>query len=161
MKRSIDSFESRATLQIGSRQVDVFRLDAVKRAGLGDPARLPYSIRVLLENLLRHEDGTTVTKEDIAAVAGWDPKATPSQEIAFRPSACSFRTSRAFRPSSTSRRCARPLRASEAIRHASILFSPRTWSSTIPSRWTATGSSAPSRTTSASSSSAIRSAISS
>ncbi|MEM1417877.1 MAG: aconitate hydratase AcnA [Myxococcota bacterium] len=86
MKRSNDSFESRATLQIGSRKVDVFRLDAIQRAGLGDASRLPYSIRVLLENLLRHEDGSTVTKEDIEAVATWDPKAKPSQEIAFRPS---------------------------------------------------------------------------
>ena len=86
MKRSMDTFESRATLAIDGRRVDLFRLDAMSRAGLGDASRLPYSIRVLLENLLRHEDGTTVTKADIEAVASWDPKATPSQEIAFRPS---------------------------------------------------------------------------
>jgi len=83
---SQDSFESRATLSIGDRKVDIFRLDALKRAGVGDVDTLPYSIRVLLENLLRNEDGTTVTREDIEAVAKWDPKAKPSVEIAYRPS---------------------------------------------------------------------------
>src|SRR5690606_10871230 len=53
--------------------------------GHGDVRRLPYSIRVLLENLLRCEDGKTVTKADIEAVAAWDPKAAPTSEIAFRP----------------------------------------------------------------------------
>jgi aconitate hydratase len=83
---SQDTFQSRATLSIGDRHVDIFRLDALTKAGIGDVATLPYSIRVLLENLLRHEDGTTVTKSDIEAVANWDPKAKPSVEIAYRPS---------------------------------------------------------------------------
>src|SRR5690606_41188373 len=85
MTRSHDSFGSRATIRVGERSLDVFRLEALGRAGLGDPSRLPFSIRVLLENLLRHEDGKTVTKKDIEAVAGWDPAAKPSTEIAFRP----------------------------------------------------------------------------
>ena len=85
MKRSKDSFGARATLDVDGQKVDVFRLDAMEKAGHGDPRRLPYSIRVLLENLLRYEDGDTVRKEDIAAVADWDPKAKPTQEIAFRP----------------------------------------------------------------------------
>jgi aconitate hydratase len=81
----IDSFKSRATLQIGGRSVDIFRLDALIKAKVGDVATLPYSIRVLLENLLRHEDAKTVTRADIEAVAKWDPKAEPSLEIAYRP----------------------------------------------------------------------------
>ncbi len=83
---SHDSFESRATLEIGGRTIDLFRLDALQKAGIGDVATLPYSIRVLLENLLRNEDGKSVTKADIEAVANWDPAAEPSTEIAFRPS---------------------------------------------------------------------------
>jgi aconitate hydratase len=85
MTRSDDSFRSRATIEVGDRKIDIFRLAALDRAGLGDVSRLPFSIRVLLENLLRHEDGKTVTKDDIAAVAKWDPAAKPSVEIAFRP----------------------------------------------------------------------------
>ncbi|MGE3633741.1 MAG: aconitate hydratase AcnA, partial [Sandaracinaceae bacterium] len=82
---SKDSFGARATLDVGGRKVDIFRLDALERAGLGDVSRLPYSIRVLLENLLRFEDGNTVTKSDIEAAVRWEPTAEPSQEIAFRP----------------------------------------------------------------------------
>jgi aconitate hydratase len=80
-----DSFGARATLHIGGRAIEIYRLDALTKAGIGDVATLPYSIRVLLENLLRFEDGKTVTKADVEAVAKWDPKAEPSQEIAFRP----------------------------------------------------------------------------
>ncbi|MEM9072328.1 MAG: aconitate hydratase AcnA [Myxococcota bacterium] len=79
-----DTFKSRASLEIDGKKVDVFRLHALD--GVGKIERLPYSIRVLLENLLRNEDGKTVTEEDIRAVATWDPKAKPSTEIAFRPS---------------------------------------------------------------------------
>src|SRR5262249_3519332 len=57
----------------------------VTNAKVGDVSTLPYSIRVLLENLLRSEDGKTVKREHVEAVAKWDPKATPSQEIEFRP----------------------------------------------------------------------------
>lgn len=80
-----DSFGARATLSIGGRSIEIFRLDALTKAGVGDVSTLPYSIRVLLENLLRNEDGKTVTKDDVAAVANWDPHATPATEIAFRP----------------------------------------------------------------------------
>ena len=83
---SQDSFKSRVTAQVGGRQVEIHRLDALARAGLEGIETLPYSIRILLENLLRHEDGTTVTREHIEAVAAWDPRAVPSTEIAFRPS---------------------------------------------------------------------------
>ncbi len=86
MTVSEDSFHSRVTIDIDGRKVDLFRLDALTKAGVGEVSRLPYSIRVLLENLLRNEDGKTVTRDDIEAVASWDPKAKPSTEIAFRPS---------------------------------------------------------------------------
>jgi aconitate hydratase len=82
---TIDSYKSRATVQIGGRSVELYRLDALQKAGVGDVATLPFSLRILLENLLRHEDGRTVSKDDIAAVASWDPRATPSVEVAFRP----------------------------------------------------------------------------
>ncbi|MDR3635398.1 MAG: aconitate hydratase AcnA [Isosphaeraceae bacterium] len=80
-----DSFRSRSELKVDWRTFRYFRLDALREAGL-DVARLPYSLKILLENLLRHEDGLTVTAEDIKALATWDPHATPSREIAFRPS---------------------------------------------------------------------------
>ena len=83
---SQDSFQSRVTIHAGGRQVEIHRLDALTRAGFQGIDTLPYSIRVLLENLLRFEDGKTVTREDIEAVANWDPSAKPSTEIAFRPS---------------------------------------------------------------------------
>jgi aconitate hydratase len=82
---SQDSFKSRVTIRAGEREIAIHRLDALTRAGFQGIQTLPYSIRVLLENLLRYEDGKTVTREDIEAVAGWDPRATPSVEIAFRP----------------------------------------------------------------------------
>jgi aconitate hydratase len=83
---SQDSFQSRVTIHAGGRQAVIHRLDALTRAGFRGIDTLPYSIRVLLENLLRYEDGKTVTREDIEAVANWDPSEAPSTEIAFRPS---------------------------------------------------------------------------
>jgi aconitate hydratase len=83
---SQDSFQSRVTIHAGGRQVVIHRLDALTRAGFKSIDTLPYSLRVLLENLLRYEDGKTVTRDDIVAVADWDPSAAPSTEIAFRPS---------------------------------------------------------------------------
>ncbi len=82
---SKDSFGSKAKIDIGGREITIYRLDALTRAGVGDVATLPFSLRILLENMLRYEDGSTVTKEDIEAIANWDPKAVPSHEIAFRP----------------------------------------------------------------------------
>jgi aconitate hydratase len=79
-----DSFGSRAVLKVGDREYDVVRLDALERAGL-PVARLPYSLKILLENLLRMEDGRTVRAEEIEALARWDAKAEPDREIAFMP----------------------------------------------------------------------------
>lgn len=75
-----NSFNSRDTLTVNGKDYEFYRLDAIKGS-----ESLPFSMKVLLENLLRFEDDLTVNKEDIDAVASWDPKATPSQEIAFRP----------------------------------------------------------------------------
>ena len=83
---SADSFKSKTVVNLGDAEAEIFRLDAVTKAGVGEVATLPYSLRVLLENLLRNEDGTSVSRDDIAAVASWDPGAKPSTEIAYRPS---------------------------------------------------------------------------
>jgi aconitate hydratase len=78
-----DSFGARATLEVGGTDYEIHRLDAVKDGHVG---RLPYSLKILLENLLRHEDGRDVTRDDILALANWDPTAKPSTEISFTPS---------------------------------------------------------------------------
>jgi len=78
-----DSFGARATLEVGGRGYEIHRLDAL--AGRFDVARLPYSIKVLLENVLRLEDGVGVTPEAVEAIAGWDAAAEPSVEIPFQP----------------------------------------------------------------------------
>ncbi len=80
----LNSFGSSATLTVGSRSYKIFKLDAIEKQGTGKLSRLPYSIRVLLENLLRNEDGTTVKKSDIEYIANWDTAST-AQEINFRP----------------------------------------------------------------------------
>ena len=78
-----DSFGARSTLTVGSNSLEFFRLDAVTQ---GHAERLPYALKILLENLLRHEDGRDVTRDDILALASWDPQADPSTEISFTPS---------------------------------------------------------------------------
>jgi len=85
MSKAKSSFDSKATIQVGDRSVAIHRLDAVSRAGVGEIATLPFSMRILLENLLRYQDGVTVTRDDVVAAASWDPAATPSREIGFRP----------------------------------------------------------------------------
>ncbi len=81
---SQDSFGAKSTLSVGERDYEIFRLDAVAGEGL-DVDSLPYSLKVLLENLLRTEDGSDITADDIKAIAGWDADADPSQEIQFTP----------------------------------------------------------------------------
>ncbi|MFD8144207.1 aconitate hydratase AcnA [Streptomyces sp. NPDC059708] len=77
---SANSFDARSTLQVGDESYEIFRLDKVEGA-----ARLPYSLKVLLENLLRTEDGANITADHIRALGGWDSQAQPSQEIQFTP----------------------------------------------------------------------------
>ncbi|MFO7305397.1 MAG: aconitate hydratase AcnA [Gammaproteobacteria bacterium] len=84
MYTSNDSFGARSTLSVGSREYEIFRLDSLERLGF-DIGRLPYSIRVLLENLLRCEDGVTVRPDDIRALAAWDPQVRTPREIPFTP----------------------------------------------------------------------------
>ncbi|MFQ5547655.1 MAG: aconitate hydratase AcnA [Woeseia sp.] len=78
-----DSFGARSTLDVGGDEVEIYRLDAISD---GHVEKLPFSLKILLENLLRHEDGRDVTREDILALADWDAKAGPSTEISFTPS---------------------------------------------------------------------------
>ncbi|MBV9659726.1 MAG: aconitate hydratase AcnA [Acidimicrobiales bacterium] len=75
-----DSFGARARFDAAGHSYEIFRLDAVEGA-----SRLPYSLKILLENLLRHEDGVSVRADDVRALAGWDPDAEPAEEIAFAP----------------------------------------------------------------------------
>ncbi|MGA8851362.1 MAG: aconitate hydratase [Aeromicrobium sp.] len=81
---AVDSFNSQDTLTVGDTSYDYFRLGAVTGEGL-DVDSLPFSLKVLLEALLRTEDGTDITKDDIAALAGWDANAEPETEIQFTP----------------------------------------------------------------------------
>ena len=78
-----DSFGARSRLTVGDSEVEVFRLDALQERF--DVFRLPYTLRILLENVLRHEDGTNVTAADVEAVASWVATAEPSREISFTP----------------------------------------------------------------------------
>src|SRR6195256_6394666 len=78
-----NSFRARSTLTSGDRSYEIWSLAALPQDKL---ARLPYSLKILLENLLRFEDGVSVTRADIEALLEWDPQATPSHEIAFTPS---------------------------------------------------------------------------
>ncbi|GAW52372.1 aconitate hydratase 1 [Nocardioides sp. PD653] len=81
---SQDSFGAKSTLDVDGKSYEIFRLDAVEGDGV-DVASLPFSLKVLLENLLRTEDGADITADDILAIAGWDADADPSKEIQFTP----------------------------------------------------------------------------
>jgi aconitate hydratase len=107
----MNSFGACSTLRVGDSAYQIFRLDAVDAVGAVD--RLPYSLKVLLENLLRTEDGVRVTPDDISDLAGRDPDAEPSREIQFTParpsrSRWSRHTPRS-RASGTTRDASRPI----------------------------------------------------
>ena len=80
----MNSFDSKAVLASGSNKYTVYRLPALAQKGF-DLSRLPFSLKILLENLLRREDGVNVTAGDICFLANWDAKAEPSREIAYMP----------------------------------------------------------------------------
>jgi aconitate hydratase len=80
---STNSFDARSALEVGSRQLEIFRLDALQSRF--DVARLPFSLKILLENLLRTEGNGAVESADIEALSNWDPAAEPRHEIAFTP----------------------------------------------------------------------------
>ncbi|MGI9483977.1 MAG: aconitate hydratase AcnA [Hyphomicrobiales bacterium] len=82
---SLDSFKCRRALKVGNKSYQIFDLKRAEKNGLKGVSKLPSSLKVLLENLLRHEDGRTVTKKDIKAVAAWVRKKTSDHEIAYRP----------------------------------------------------------------------------
>ncbi len=83
---SLDSFKCRKTLTVGAKTYEIYSLKAAEKNGLAGVSQLPFSLKIVLENLLRNEDGRTVTKEDIEAVAAWtDNRGRKEHEIAFRP----------------------------------------------------------------------------
>src|SRR5579863_2304342 len=81
----MNSFGSRSTLRVSGHDYEIYRIDALDQPGIST-THLPFSLRILLENLLRTEDGRSVTKEDIRALAAWNSKSKPDKEIAFTPS---------------------------------------------------------------------------
>jgi len=82
---SLNSFNSRSPLKVGKKEYDIYRLDALDQQGV-KTTHLPFSLRILLENLLRTEDGRNVRKEDIRSLAAWNKNSKPDKEIAFTPS---------------------------------------------------------------------------
>ncbi len=81
-----DSYGARSTLEVAGREYEIHRLDALQSKY--DVARLPYSLKVLLENCLRLEDGVGVTASDVETIATWNAKAEPTEEIPFQPHGC-------------------------------------------------------------------------
>lgn len=84
MPKSLDSFGVRSSLKVNGEELEYFSLTS-SEGGLGSLDHLPFSLKILLENLLRHEDGEAVTGDDIQAMVNWEPARTPEQEIAFTP----------------------------------------------------------------------------
>src|SRR5271166_2787973 len=82
---SVNTFNSKSTLRVGSKEYEIYRLDALDKQGISTK-HLPFSLRILLENLLRTEDGRNVTQEEVRALANWNSKSKPEKEIAFTPS---------------------------------------------------------------------------
>src|SRR3954467_11684606 len=84
-QKYVDSYGARKALKVGNASYDIFRLDALEKAGFSNVSKLPVSLKVLLENLLRQEDNHHVNKADIEALANWNPKVKSEKEIAFMP----------------------------------------------------------------------------
>src|SRR6185437_12055097 len=85
MTHMTNTFGSKAQISVGSNKVELYRLDALIKQKVGDVETLPYSLRILLENLLRYEDAKTVQPADIQAVAGWNPRQRVEHEVQLRP----------------------------------------------------------------------------
>src|SRR5690348_10407336 len=81
----MNSFNSRSTLKVGDKEYEIYNIEALDKAGIST-RHLPFSLRILLENLLRTEDGRVVKPEEIRALAAWNSHSKPEQEIAFTPS---------------------------------------------------------------------------
>src|SRR5580765_2588488 len=82
---TVNSFGTRTDLAVGGRTYQMFSLPALERAGFPEIVRLPFSLKILLENLLRHEDGRFVKAADVEALARWDVKGAAQKEISFAP----------------------------------------------------------------------------
>src|ERR1700690_2425618 len=82
---SANSFGARATFKVGNKEYELYRIDALDKQGIST-SHLPFSLRILLENLLRTEDGRNVTPQEIRALAVWNKNNKPEKEIAFTPS---------------------------------------------------------------------------
>src|SRR6202044_2562195 len=82
---SVNSFNSRSTLKVSNKEYEIYRLDALDQQGIST-RHLPFSLRILLENLLRTEDGRNVSQQEIRALAAWNKHSKPEKEIAFTPS---------------------------------------------------------------------------
>src|SRR3989440_4935108 len=82
---TVNSFGSRTALAVGGRSCQFYSLPALEKAGFSAVGRLPYSLKILLENLLRHEDGRFVKAADVEALARWDVKGATQKEISFAP----------------------------------------------------------------------------
>jgi hypothetical protein len=113
-----NSFGSREALKVDGREYDIFALDALEKKGVGAASRLPFSLKVLLENLLRQEDGRFVKPAEIEALANWKPGSAVRTEIAFMPARRRLR----IWP-----RCATPWRSWAATRRKSIPCSRPSW----------------------------------
>ena len=129
---SQDSFGAKGTLDVDGKSYEIYRLSAVEGEGL-DVDSLPYSLKVLLENLLRTEDGANITADDIKALAGWDADADPSKEIQFTPARVIMQDFTGVpvrrRPGHHARG---DVRASAATPPRSTRSRPPRWSSTTP-----------------------------
>ena len=82
---ALNSFGSRSSLKVGDKEYELYRIDVLDQQGISTK-HLPFSLRILLENLLRTEDGRNVTKDEVRAVAAWNKNSKPEKEIAFTPS---------------------------------------------------------------------------
>jgi aconitate hydratase len=133
VSESPDSFNCRRTLEAGGHTYTYYSLVEAEKNGLAGVSRLPFSMKVLLENLLRNEDGRSVTRESIEAVAAWlTDRGSAGVEIAYRPARVLMQDFTGVPARSTWPRCATPWRRSAAIRKRSIRWCRSTSSSTIP-----------------------------
>ena len=103
----MNSFNARSTLRVGGREYQIYRIDALERQGTSTE-HLPFALRILLENLLRMEDGRSVTANDVVALAGWSRHARADREIPSPPAGFSCRISPEFPRSWTWQLCGMP-----------------------------------------------------
>ncbi len=130
---SANSFGARATFKVGNKEYELYRIDALDKQGISTK-HLPFSLRILLENLLRTEDGRNVTPEEIRALAAWNKNSKPEKEIAFTPSRVLLQDFTGV-PAVVDLAAMRDaMRTSAAIPRSSIRCSPPNWSSITPCR---------------------------